>query len=88
MIRFITHQNKTLKMMDYHYNPELFLFKPLKQKGFFNLKSSKMSQLVFFGLLHYPCLWSMSVIKILILSVRGSSLYVRICRLQTSDSDI
>ena len=50
---------------------------------FFNLKSSQMSWSAPVDSIEYLCYGSTSTRNILILSVRGPSLYVRICRLQT-----
>ena len=62
------------------YNAELFLFKPWRLMGFFNLKSSQMPWLALSGSFEYLCYGSTTIINILTLSVRGSPLYVRIVR--------
>ena len=58
-----------------------------RSKGFFNLKLSCLNQLFPLHLNTYV-MRSTAIRNVLILSVRGSSLYVRIWRPQTSDYDV
>ena len=57
------------------------------QMGFFNLKSSFMSWSALSDSFEYLCYGSTAIRNIFTLTVRGSTLVVRIWRLQTSDSD-
>ena len=58
------------------------------QRVSFNLKSSKISLVALPGLFEYLCYGSSALIIIIIPSARGPALYVRIWRLQMSDSDV
>ena len=53
---------------------------------FFNLKLSKMSSLALTDSFEYLCYGLIAIINIFTLTVWGSTLVVRIWRLQTSDS--
>ena len=62
------------------HNAEIFVYKPWRPEGFFNSKSSEMSYLhvAISGSFEYLCYGSTAIRNILILAVRGPSLYVRI----------
>ena len=60
------------------HNAEMFLKKTWRTKGFSYLKSSPMSFLTLSDSLEYLCYESTAIRNIVILSVRGSSSYVRI----------
>ena len=51
----------------------------METKGFFQFEIIVSSQLALSGSFEYLCYWSTTIINILILSVLGASLYVRIC---------
>ena len=62
------------------YNAEIFLYKSWKPKGFFQFEII-IDVFALSALYEYPCYRSTASIHILILTVWGSTLDVRICRL-------
>ena len=64
----------------------VFVYRPWRPMGFFNLKSSYVL-VCSFWFIRIPMLWVCGHYKYFILTVRRSTLDVRIWRLQTSDSD-
>ena len=75
------------KLLINPYNAEIFLYKAWRPNSLFNSKSSWMSELALSDSFEYLCYGSMAIINIFTLTARGSTLDVRIWRLQTSDSD-
>ena len=67
-----------VNISNYHYNAEIFLYKPWISKSFFNFNSSYMSQLVLSASFKNLCYVSTAIINCLILLVRGSTFDVRI----------
>ena len=67
------------------YNAEIFLHKYINQRVFSIWNHHNLALSSSF---EYLCYGSTIIRNILILSARGSSLYVRIWHLQTSDSDV
>ena len=63
------------------YNAEIFVVYTMETKGFVQLEIIIIILLALSDSLKYLCYESTVIIHILILSVRGSSLYVRVWRL-------
>ena len=85
----INHQNVKCDLSHFDFSPaifnpysaEIFLYKPLRPKGFFQFEI-----IINVSVGPFRC-YGITAIRN-ILSVQGQSLYVRIWRPQTSDSDV